>query len=222
MIKKFAILIFCIFALNIFSFAKADLLPRYMDSVNFYGIGLYLADNKVQIYSDMYLSKLKDTIYKDESGIVSAKNIVEPLYSIVAYVSDKNIIAFAVADETDNALQIITSQKTGEKGWVKRPAENNYLSWYEFMNKYGKEKGIYFLKDIDEKYKKLHTAPHENSQILKDCYYSAENIKMIKITGNWMLVKVIDFDKSAVPGWIKWRDENGKIFVFPDFEAEEL
>jgi hypothetical protein len=223
MIKKVLFLILCIFVLNLFCLsAKADLLPRYMDSVGNYGIGLYLADNKVQIYANPQLNQLKDTIYKDTSGIVSAKNIVEPLNSIIAYVSDKNLIAFVVSEETDNALQIITDQKTGYKGWVQRPAESNYLSWFEFMNKYGKEKGIYFLKDIDEKYKKLHTAPSKDSQILEDCYYSSENIKLIKIAGNWMLVKVIDFDKSAVPGWIKWRDENGRIFVFPDFESGDL
>ena len=71
------------------------------------------------------------------------------------------------------------------------------------------------MPNLPSEYKKMHTSPGDEAQLVKEIPYCPEQIELMYIRGNWMLIRVIDFDQSAPVGWIRWRSDDGKIFVFP-------
>jgi hypothetical protein len=126
----------------------------------------------------------------------------------------------SVTEDTDDWYQIVYNQKTGATGWVQRTnSGDKFMTWLEFMNKYGRDKGIYLFLDLPAEYRKLHMAPDENARIQDIVNYSPDDVKIKFVKGNWMLVKVVDYSRTETHiGWIKWRNLDGKIFVFPNLK----
>ena len=75
------------------------------------------------------------------------------------------------------------------------------------------------VRNLSEEYKKMYASDSKESQVVESFKYPKFiNFSMIK--GNWMLVSVLDIEKRTKIGWLKWRDEDGKLLAFPFFEEQ--
>lgn len=214
----FTALIFLIHS-NI-AFGK-EFLPRYMDSVKYFGIGVYFAPEETLVYSEPNEnSKLAELIQWNKLGVKAYPVSLSSSQAFIAFLPEKKIALFSVISDTDDFYEIIYNHTTGAKGWIKKESSDKFLTWFEFMNKYGKKNGLYLFADLPEHHKIVHTGPGEDSQIIENCFYYPTGIKLKFIRGNWMLVRIIDYNKQAPIGWIRWRSDDGKIFLFPDLDAQ--
>lgn len=209
-----AILIICPTAIS------SDFLPRYSDSINHYGVGVYLAPKEITIYSSNENdSRVIEHIKWSKFGVSSLNEDLSSKNVFISFVPTKDIALMSVVDDTDDWIEVIYDQKTGAKGWIKRSNSGKFLTWLEFMNKYGLSKEVYLFLDLPQEYRIIRTAPDEKAQVLAVPYYSPDNVKLKYVKGNWMLVKVIDYSKTnTYIGWIKWRDDDGKIYAFPNLK----
>ena len=91
------------------------------------------------------------------------------------------------------------------------------MTWLNFFNTYARKNGLYFLADVENVDKIVYTEPSVNAYVSRDSFYNIVGIEFKLIRGNWMLVKIIDMDKTEAIGWLKWRNEDNKILVFPKF-----
>ena len=147
--------------------------------------------------------------------------MLSPREAFVAYLPKQNLAFLSVIDENDGWYKVIYNQKSGAKGWIEKSTTDNFMTWAEFIKCYGKNKGLYFFSDMPADYKKIHTSPSEDAQTVKDVYYCADNnVELHFISGNWLLATFIDYDSSAHIGWIRWRDSEGKIYVFPNLNSD--
>ena len=79
---------------------------------------------------------------------------------------------------------------------------------------YGKKYGLKFLNGTPEQIKNIHGSPDETSKVITTINYP-RNINLSIIRGNWMLVTVLDVDKTPKTGFIRWRGEDGVKYLFP-------
>lgn len=207
------------FIFNISVTYAAEYMPSSFKSFNSYMIGIYFAPEEIKIYSTPdEKSELKELIRWNTHGVEAVPEQVSSSEAFLAFVPSKKYALMQVVSEDDNDdwVEIIYNKKTGDKGWVKNPVLDKFKPLLEFVQKYGKNHNLYFLHDTPEKYKILYTGPDETAQTVKNFEYSSiQEIELVYISGNWMLVKVHDYNQEIPVGWIRWRDNDGNIFVFP-------
>ena len=197
-------------------FSYADVVPRYMQNINYTGIGAFNAPNEFNIYSEpSENSQLIKTIKWDEKGVLD--NTIKENDLFISFIPSQNIAYCSVKDEIDGWVKIFYSQSQGKSGWVKTTTKNRYVSWLGFYMSWGRKNGVYFFKDMPDINKRLMSAPEATSQKLWGITYP-KYIKMTLIRGNWMMVKLLDFGNEAKIGWIQWRDENGNFLIFPNMK----
>ncbi|MBQ7125704.1 hypothetical protein IJO12_01305, partial [bacterium] len=90
-----------------------------------------------------------------------------------------------------------------------------FLPWINFYNLYGRKYGLKMLKDAPKDLYVLRAKPDDLAQPISKLNY-IKQIKLTKISGNWALVSVMDLDELPKSGWLKWRDLDGTIYVFPN------
>lgn len=217
--KAFFVIIF-LFLFLMPVFGACYYLPRYTDSVKELGIGTCFVPQNITIYSNPTLSsKIVDKIQWDNaSNVYSEKNgEIYPKNFFTLFIPNRNAAMVTVTEETDDWLEICYDQKNNGQGWIKKTDDTKFMSWYQFMKEYGKKYGIYFFADVPIEKKSLYSSPNGKSLPKGNEFYHPSNIQLKVISGNWALVKVVDFDNESAPiGWIKWRDENGKMYIFPN------
>lgn len=205
------------------SFA-AEYMPMRMNSINNHAIGVYFASQEIKIYTAPdERSELKEVIKWDKLNIDALPQGLSSAEIFLAFVPDKKYALLSVMSENDNEdwVEVLYNKKTGEKGWVKLQGPDSFKTWLEFIQAYGKENMLYFLADIPEKYKQMYTNPDETSQTIQDnSFVSVQELEPTYISGNWMLVRAIDYNKTAQIGWIQWRDSDGNTFVFPKLGSD--
>ncbi|MDD3149246.1 MAG: hypothetical protein PHV68_00270 [Candidatus Gastranaerophilales bacterium] len=216
---KKIVLIFSILIFNIF-FARIilakDVLPYYKNHIQNYGIGVYAIPNEVEIYDSADKnSPITEKIRWNINGVAYEKNPFAAKKSFISFIPSKNLVFLAVSDETSDWVEVIYNQEGNSKGWIEKSKDNNFYTWKDFMNKYGRKYGLYFFADIEDTKKTLYTSPDTNAQIVRGIIYKSIKIDLKIIRGNWALVQILDYDKSTHVGWIKWREDNGYLYLFP-------
>jgi hypothetical protein len=73
------------------------------------------------------------------------------------------------------------------------------------------------MKDVDYRNRGIYSAADGKSQKLGG-FTLIDNIKLNKISGNWVLVTVVDFDSKPKIGYIQWREPDGTLLMFPKFD----
>lgn len=192
---------------------NADILPFYIDQIPNDAIGLFQTSKQLRLMSEPEsnsdIVKLIDLNYKPE-------DMPDNMFAVL--LNAKQLGFLYVIDIADEGwYKVIYNKKTGAKAWINSEDNFQFLNWYNFYNMYGRKYGLRFLKDAPNDLKILKSQPEENAQNIS----SMNLIKKIKLTvikGNWALVSVFDIDKIPKTGYMKWRDDNGKIYVFPDIK----
>ena len=89
------------------------------------------------------------------------------------------------------------------------------MYWEDFLNLYGRKRGVYIFNNTPDIYKRLYSQEKEESTMV-DSFNFPKHIALWLIKGNWMLVKITTYDGLTKTGWMRWRTENGAVMVFPD------
>jgi len=189
--------------------------PRYVNSIKNVGMGVFLPSDKITIYSkpdensEVLLEfSLKELAKNDSDDII-------PVNTFIAFDKDFKNVFFTVADETPDWCEVFFDHKNKRSGWIKKTEGSNFFTWKEFFDIYGRNKGIRFFTDVPTEYKAIYTSPSDDAQQITGFYHPKEmELKLIR--GNWMLIKLINFDRTAQIGWIKWRKPDGTLLVFPN------
>jgi hypothetical protein len=212
--------ILCIFLGIIFSTlsAFADKIPSTSKSIKNYGIGLIKLDRDFDIYSNPQKSgkiiqhvnlpekKKNSAIIEDYRGNSNPFVIVVP--------EEKEYFATVEEYPENGWIKIYTNQQTSQTGWIKNEKENNFLTWKEFIFEYGRENGLRLMTDVKSEDFKLYAQDTEEAKIA-DRFSYPEFILLRLIRGNWALVTIIDTGTVYKTGWIKWREDNGAMKLFP-------
>jgi hypothetical protein len=151
-----------------------------------------------------------------------------------------DVAMMAVTSDTDDGWVEVIYQQEGQKtGWVKtkdaqtaekatqvasgktEPAHFGvYQTWQEFMKLNAKASGIYWLTGVKQYNRSIRSSDTDEAKLIPVTI--VRDLKVKHVRGNWLLVEVLDFERNTPIGWIRWRDDDGNLMVFPNISGEHL
>ena len=218
-LNKIIIIFFIFFSLA--QMALAEVMPYYINSFRRYGVGLTsVASPLVLRNAPSEEGNIIETVnfdYKTEevSCLVNKERCSQE--EVFSAFSPKRKLAFLTTmDESDKWSFVCFNQSERPVcGWAKEDT-NKFYTWTEFFGTFGKKYGIYLFKDLKKADKILYAAPVKQSNSTG----SIEIPRMISpwlVSGNWLLVKVYDYNNQTKTGWLNFRDNYGKLKLFVKF-----
>ena len=198
----------------------ADVMPYYVNSLRRYGIGYTKIQSPVVMRREPKLEgEVLETLnfdYKNNSSCLINKDRCTIDEIFAAYSRDKKIALLTTLDSTDGWNLVCFNQTEFPVcGWVEEE-KNKFYNWSEFFEYFGKKYGLYLFKDLQKSDKIIYGAPIKQTNSLG----SIEMPKLITpwlVRGNWILVKVNDFNNEQKTGWINFRGNDGKLKLFVKF-----
>lgn len=207
--KRFFIFLALFLTLPVF----ADTMPFYMESIPKMSIGVYQTGNEITLYSQ---PDVKSNIIKNLKFSYNPETMPDRVFAVL--INEKKLGFLYVTDIGDeNWIEVIYDKRTNAKGWVQTQDVMQFLPWRNFYNLYGRKYGLRILKDAPEEIEVLKAKSEDLSQIVAKFNY-IKQIKLTVIRGNWALVSIVDLDKTPKTGYLKWRNTDGTIYVFPNIE----
>lgn len=191
----------------------ADTMPFYMNTIPKTAIGLYQTGNELVLRTNpdanAPLIKKFEFNYKPEDM---------PVNLFAALLNERELGFLYVTDiDEDGWVEVIYDKQMGAKGWVQTQDEMQFLPWINFYNLYGRKYGLALMKDTPKNIYTLYSQCEDNSQAISKLNY-IQKIKLVKVSGNWALVTILDLDKTPKSGWLKWRESDGTIYAFPSIK----
>lgn len=206
--------------------------PEKYPSDKDFGIGAYFAPKTITIYEEPDLnSHVKEILSWNYAHVQidsQTESVNDPNQVFLVFYPFKEIAVMAVSDEVKDWAEVIYDQENKLKGWVylrekvKKTQYNtfagNFYTWYDFMVKIAKPRGLYFLPGVPSEAKKLRGTPSKEAKPIPMDFTYIRSINMKHIRGNWVLVKVVDITDDSPYGWVRWRDDKGKLMIFCDLK----
>ncbi len=189
----------------------ADTMPFYTDSIPKSALGLYQTDKEITLYSH---PDSNSELIKKLNFSYNPEDMPDGVFALL--LNEKQLGFLYVTDIDDEGwVEVIYDKYTGAKGWVQTADRMQFLPWRNFYNLYGRKYGLRYLKDAPKDLEVLRAKPEDVSQIVSKFNY-VKQIKLTVIRGNWALVSVMDLDETPKTGYMKWRDNDGTIYAFPN------
>lgn len=171
----------------------ADILPRYVSTKYTNTLGLYQAPKNVVLYQEPdEKSPLVMSIKWSCVDIFPEGVKFEDMF--VVFIPSKELGLMAVTDETEDWVQVMYNNSTGDKGWMKKDDPYKFMTWINFYNMYGRKYGLKMLKGTPDNIKDLHVSTDDKSQTT-GTLNMPQKINLNVIKGNWALVSVFDLDR---------------------------
>ena len=207
--KKLLIFLAMLFILPAF----ADTMPYFSNNVPKSAIGVYQTGENITIYSH---PETNSEIVKQFNFSYNPETMPDGVFA--ALVNEKKLGFMYVSDiGDDNWVEVIYDKQNGLKGWVIAEDRFQFMPWINFYNMYGRKYGLRMLKDTPDELHILHSKSEDLSQNVGKLNY-VKRIKLTKISGNWALVSALDIDNVPKIGYLKWRQNDGSIYVFPNIK----
>lgn len=190
----------------------ADVIPLNTSDIPLESIGVYQTDKKITVYEK---PDSKSTVLLErtlEYNDVPA----DSMYAVM--ISSKQLGFLYVVDLSDDEdwIQVIYDKEKNLKGWVRKTDDFQFLPWVNFINLYGRKYGMCVLRNSTPEILGIFSQPDDNAQVLGKIS-RPKLIRLTSVEGIWMLVSVLDFSSDTTTGYVKWRDEKGRFFLFPKF-----
>jgi len=217
--KKIILTLILLLILILPAFA-VDFLPRYKNNIKNFGIGLYFGEGVATVYKapddkSQVVAKLN---WNTEKVSINNK-VYQPKEIFAVFLPQNALSGFIALDEQGSEYtEIIYNNLSGAKGWIKNAPDTKVFYWRQLFYKYGKTKGLYMFADIPKDNRVLMLSPEENSTVSYQ-FVAPKFIKLQLIKGNWALIKVVDYDNEQKVGWFKWRNPDGTLNLFPQFNG---
>lgn len=116
-------------------------------------------------------------------------------------------------DQTENKSATANKETTATAS-----AEPNhfgvYQTWLEFMKLNARTYGIYWLSGVSSYNRSLRTKNEDTATLLQVTLMRSIKVRFVR--GNWLLVEALDFEHNTPIGWVRWRDDDGNLMVFPN------
>ena len=209
--------------LILFNFtALAEVMPYYINSLKRNGIGFTSIQSPLvmrRTASDE--GEILETLNFDFSGNASClinktRCTLDEIFS--AYSENRKIALLTTLDVSENWSLVCFNQiETPVCGWVDEKLNNKYYNWTDFFNTFGRKYGLYLFKDLQKSDRVLY-AGHMKQTNTTGSIELPKRITPWLVQGNWVLVKVNDFNNQLKTGWLNYRDDRGKLKVFVKFE----
>ena len=200
--------------------AYADFVPHNVNSIKYYGIGVLDKTEPFVVFKEPEVTskiiKEIDPQKKYSTSILSMNGHTTSHKTTYIAMKKKPAVAL-IAVETergDGWYEIYLNQRTGEKGWVYDKNKKDFYTWRGLFTLYGKTTGLRFMHGVPDEIQTLYAKDSEDSQTIKKLEYPSK-ITFSLIRGNWMLVKAHEYDGTYNIGWLKWRNEDGSLNLFP-------
>lgn len=217
MIKKLIVSVILMLT-TVMTVYAADRVPTSSKSIRHYGIGLLKMEKDFDAFiapteKSKKLKHFELPILDKKSAIVrDNRNVYNPY---VVNMPSKNEFYTAIAEYPENGwAQIYINQNGSQLGWVKIKDDSKFLTWKEFVYKFGRENGVKIMTDVPKAEFKLYSKDSEEAQVVDEFTYP-EQVALRIIRGNWALVTVVDSGSVYKTGWFKWRTDEGKLRIFP-------
>lgn len=193
-----------------------DVVPNTV-SLNYTNtFGIYQVDHAIVIYDkpDEKATIKQKIVWTSENVIPKSLSLTD---LFVVYIQKKDLALMAVTDETDDWVEVIYNNRTGEKGWIKKDDPYKFNTWVNFYNMYGKKYGLVILNGAPETVYSMYGTPEEKQKVISTIN-RPELINLNIIRGNWMLVTVLDSDQTPKTGYVRWRSDDGVKYLFPNLQ----
>lgn len=215
--KKLFLLLFMFISFG--SAVFADIIPTSTHSINKYGIGVLNLIDSFSVYEkpDETSRVIKTVNYEELYQGAIINNSTNMGNTVVAYVPSQKVALVTVESNPETGwFEIYYDQKNGLTGWVQTNL-SDFKTWRSAFYFWGKKNGVYLFRNIPEEKKRLYSQDSEMSQTLESFTYP-KHIGFSIIRGNWMLVSILDIGKNNKIGWMRWREDDGKLLMFPNFK----
>lgn len=211
--KKIFVILAILFLIPLYAIASEIVIPTFATADIVPTIGVYQAPSEITLYKEP--SETSDIVHNIKwlkSSIFPESVKFDELFLV--HIPSKNLAFLTVTDETEDWVEVIYNDKTGDKGWIKKDDPYRFMTWTMFYNVYGRKYGLSMLKDIPEEAKEIQVGTDNLSQVVSTINVP-QKINLTAIKGNWALVSVFDVDKMPKTGFIRWRSDNGTRYYFP-------
>jgi len=205
----------CLFLMFCSAALGANIIPDSVSLSNTNTFGVYQVGHVIILHSapDENSDIIQKIVWDSENVIpqnMDKKNM------FVLYMEKNDFALMAVTDETEDWVEVIYNNATGERGWIKKDDPYKFNTWVNFYSMYGRKYGLKILKGAPETTKSLYGSIEQIKAISTINHPEIINLNIIR--GNWMLVTVVDADKTPKTGYIRWRSEEGIKYLFPDIK----
>ena len=198
----------------------ADYLPSYSEPSFRCGTGLIAVNGEIPVYETDNENGVLSALIKigNQSVTIKERGVKNPLIetTFIAYIKENNLALLSVENDTDDWYYVCYDRKRKLFGWVKKSENIDFMDWESFLNLYGRKNGIYIFRNVSDEYKKLYSAPNEDSTVV-DSFNFPKHIALWLVNNDWLLVKVTTYDGYTKTGWMRWRTNDKNILAFPDF-----
>lgn len=190
----------------------ANVVPCNVSDIPSGSLGVYQTTTALNVYSKP--AKTASIVYNLSWSYlnVSTTSYADNLFAVL---NDKKELSFVYATDIDeDFVQIIYDKKNRNTGWVVKEDNFQFLPWISFYNMYGRKYGLKLLKGYPPNILDLHSASHSEAQVIAKLNRPKE-IRLTTIQGNWALITALDIDGVPKTGFIRWRSDNGELYLFP-------
>ena len=213
--KKFLFTGMLIVILGCKTFA-ANVIPDAVSLNNTNTFGVYQVGHSLVLYSEPNeKSAVKQRIVWSKDEVIPQN--LKHVDLFVLYLEKKDLALMAVTDETDDWVEVIYDNSTGDKGWIKKDDPYKFNTWMNFYSMYGRKYGLTILKGAPESVNNMYGSTDDSAKVISTIN-KPDIINLNVIRGNWMLVTVVDVDRIPKTGYIRWRSDDGIKYLFPKFE----
>ena len=210
--KKIIFSLFLFLMLCSTAFA-GNIIPDSVSLNNTNTYGVYQVGHAIVLYSEPDdNAEIKQKIVWDSENVIPQNLRLQDMF--VLYLENKDFALMAVTDETEDWVEVIYDNATGERGWIKKDDPFKFNTWVNFYSVFGRKYGLKILRGAPEATKSIFGTPEGAKAISTINHPDMINLSVIK--GNWMLVTVVDADRTPKTGYIRWRSDDGIKYLFPD------
>lgn len=191
----------------------ADVMPNVVSLSNTNTLGVYQTGDTIVLRSEPDdNAKITKVIRVNQNNLEPDNLKFEEVF--VVYIGAKDLALMAVTDETEEWVELIYNNSTGARGWMRKDDPYKFSTWVNFYNTYAKKYGLYILNGAPEQINQMHGSTDDSSRVISTINHP-QRINLNIIKGNWMLVSVLDRDRTPKTGYIRWRSEDGIKYLFP-------
>ncbi len=211
--KKILIILILLLS-TIIPACAADIMPA--NTITTRTLGVYQLPKSITIYKEPNeTSPILHSIKWSCIDIFPEGVKFNELFTV--FIPEKEYGLALVTDETDEWVEIIYNKSDNSKGWIKKDDPYKFMNWMYFLNTYGRKYGLYILKNAPDSVITLKSGAQEDSQFISKINMP-KKIKLNALRGNWVLISVSDFDRIPKTGYVRWRGDDGSIYLFPDIK----
>ena len=121
--------------------------------------------------------------------------------------------AWAPLKKTVEKAQSAKATKDWASHW------GQYQTWLEFMKLNARPNGVIWLNGVPTYHQSVRSKPQDGAKFIPMTIM--KRMRPLHVRGNWLLVEVIDINRQRPMGWLRWRDDDGQLLLFPNFSGQQ-